>query len=1007
VEPVPGIIRSKLVPPPVGERVLPRPRVSRLIAGLSDSNRVVLVSATSGAGKTTAVVEAAALSSRALAWLTVDASEAAAGRLLVYLEAALAKVAPSAAGVASAAMAARLSHTEAAGLLAEAVDVPVLLVVDGLEHLAADEAAPAVAALGAFLRYAPAALHVVLLSRVDVPLDVPSLTGYDEVASVGEDILAFTPEEAGAALERAGNEVADPQQVVAATGGWVMGVLFEAWRAREHVAGTGGEVDPLHGYLSSQILARLSPAEREFLTVTSLLDEVTPERAAALGQSGAAQLLVDLRSKHLPVAWTPGSYRMRFHPRFREYLMTRLERREPGDVATIRAAYAELLATEGHPEEAVDQFIATGRLDRAVAAAEVALPAVIDRLDLFVADRWLGALAGPGTPGARRLAEAELMLAITREEYHTAVRVADRIAADGFRDELARGSSRAASMMAWSYWHLARLDDARAVMAVAPPSPDLDAVHYLMALVERPAADGARVVPTLTGGPLDGLVMRVDYAHGRFREVLDVRASPWAAAISAPWTIGALRATGRLREALQLYRSAEIGNRSLAWLHGMVGPEVLIDLGAVDDARAVLARGREHIRASGSVVFDWLNLLIEAKLELRLARDVRAARAVLERLERSGARRYGFLAEALDLWSGLAALLSDDADRAGVYLRRAVESMTAADRLLDLPTVAVYLAEAEWRLGDPDAADAAADKALSASVRQGSNHQLLVALSDFPAVASRRLDAEAVGESPWQDVARSLIDTGVRVQAEGGHAVSLVEFGRVRLLVDGREVRPRIAKSTLLLAYLATRLEHEATREDLLGVLFEGRDDDSAKAYLRQAVHRLREVLPEGVGPAFVGNRLAFTGPITLRSESVTAEADLAQAGRLRGEDKRIALLQVLRTLDRTPYLPGLESTWTSQRRGELEGLAEKARLQTAQVAFVEARYAEAEALTEATLNRDPYQESAWRLLMQVGNAVGDADRVIAAFRRCREALEELGVQPSEATTSLFERLRR
>lgn len=44
---------------------------------------------------------------------------------------------------------------------------------------------------------------------------------------------------------------------------------------------------------------------------------------------------------------------------------------------------------------------------------------------------------------------------------------------------------------------------------------------------------------------------------------------------------------------------------------------------------------------------------------------------------------------------------------------------------------------------------------------------------------------------------------------------------------------------------------------------------------------------------------------------------------------------------------------------------------------------------------------------MQVGSALGDADRVLAAYRRCRQALEELGVEPSETTTQLFDRLRR
>ena len=52
----------------------------------------------------------------------------------------------------------------------------------------------------------------------------------------------------------------DPSHAVEVTGGWVAGVLFEAWRSTEHVAGAGGEADALHGYLSSQILDQLEPA---------------------------------------------------------------------------------------------------------------------------------------------------------------------------------------------------------------------------------------------------------------------------------------------------------------------------------------------------------------------------------------------------------------------------------------------------------------------------------------------------------------------------------------------------------------------------------------------------------------------------------------------------------------------------------------------------------------------------------------------------------------------------
>ena len=52
----PAVIQSKLAVPPLGERLAARPRVSGLIAELLARHPLVLVSATAGAGKTTAVV---------------------------------------------------------------------------------------------------------------------------------------------------------------------------------------------------------------------------------------------------------------------------------------------------------------------------------------------------------------------------------------------------------------------------------------------------------------------------------------------------------------------------------------------------------------------------------------------------------------------------------------------------------------------------------------------------------------------------------------------------------------------------------------------------------------------------------------------------------------------------------------------------------------------------------------------------------------------------------------
>src|SRR6185437_6396195 len=468
--PDPGspVIRRKITVPPSPERLVVRERIDRLVRDLVERHPLVWVCATAGSGKTTAVIQALPGPGRQVAWLTLDDTDAAAGRLVTYLEAALAAQVPATQGVATAALAARLPHSEAAGLLAEAVDeTEVVLVIDELERIA--HAPDALAVLGALVRYAPPALRIVMISRVEVDIALDSAAALGGAVTVSEADLAFRTHEAAQALAYAGRPDMDPSQAVEVTGGWVAGVLFEAWRSTHHVAGMGGEADALHGYLSSQILDQLSPEDREFLITTSVLDDVTADRAVALGQSDAAARLASLRTRHLPVAWRQEGHALRCHARLREYLLERLERRGIDALRRTRAAHAELLRAEGHDEDAVEEFLRAGMPERALDAAQSVIQQVIDRLDYAVAERWLSAFAGLPGADSSRLAVAEMMLALGREDYARCGRVADRLHMASERQRLARESPSAAGMMAWSYWHLGRWRDAVEVNSAATP----------------------------------------------------------------------------------------------------------------------------------------------------------------------------------------------------------------------------------------------------------------------------------------------------------------------------------------------------------------------------------------------------------------------------------------------------------------------------------------------------------------------------------------------------------
>jgi DNA-binding SARP family transcriptional activator len=273
---------------------------------------------------------------------------------------------------------------------------------------------------------------------------------------------------------------------------------------------------------------------------------------------------------------------------------------------------------------------------------------------------------------------------------------------------------------------------------------------------------------------------------------------------------------------------------------------------------------------------------------------------------------------------------------------------------------------------------------------------------------ARRLDSEPRADSPWHELGRALHAQGVTAAHPRGVRVELVEFGTPALLVDGEPApRPRIAKSYELLAFLLGRDGAAAARDELLSALFDGRSDDSARAYLRQAVHQLREVLPAEVRLISEPTRTWLEDPASVSGESARLEGELAEAARLQGEERIEATLDAIAVADRGPYLEGLSSMWIEDRRDRLGRLIADARQDAAELCFAGGRYADAARLVDAILDEDPFREAAHRLEMRIANATGDEDRVIAAYRRCERRLGELGTTPSTSTRQLLETLRR
>ena len=242
-----SVIRGKLRPPPRPEVFVPRGRISAIFKDLLESYRLITVVAAAGSGKTTAVAQAVAELDMPVAWLTLDDTDSASGRLVTYLEAAIASRSETVADVASAAMATGIPHPEAAGLLAEATsDHRFVMVIDEVDRLHDD--VEALAVIEGFIRHLPRQSRVILVSRWEIKLN----TQLGVAVSIGDRELAFSLDEAASLIEGYGSQDISPEQVIEESDGWVTGAVYRVQGGAAYRLQDYGESDPLNGYLASQ-----------------------------------------------------------------------------------------------------------------------------------------------------------------------------------------------------------------------------------------------------------------------------------------------------------------------------------------------------------------------------------------------------------------------------------------------------------------------------------------------------------------------------------------------------------------------------------------------------------------------------------------------------------------------------------------------------------------------------------------------------------------------------------
>jgi LuxR family transcriptional regulator, maltose regulon positive regulatory protein len=342
--------------------LVPRPGLFEL---LNTGERVVLVSAPAGSGKTFLLrswIAAEGLGDR-VAWVSVGRGEHDPQGFWLSVVDSLRGTRVGAERVRELTAAPDLDGGTVVRRLLEdfgSLDERLWLVIDDLHELQAEDAIHQVELL---IGSAPPHLRLVLVTRRDLRLGLHRLRVEGELTEIRAEDLQFTMGESRWLLEASGVRLSDGAvgSLVARTEGWAAGLRLAAMSvARDPdperlAASFSGRERAVAEYLLAEVLDRQPEEVTRLLLRTSILERVSGALADRLtGCSGSERILWELEDAGAFVVSLDAERSwFRYHHLFADLLTLELRRTAPLELPGLHTIAAEWLAEHGRPVEAI------------------------------------------------------------------------------------------------------------------------------------------------------------------------------------------------------------------------------------------------------------------------------------------------------------------------------------------------------------------------------------------------------------------------------------------------------------------------------------------------------------------------------------------------------------------------------------------------------------------------------------------------------------------------------
>lgn len=1058
------ISKTKIVVPNRRPELLSRPRLLESLKSLLD-NKLILLSAPAGYGKTSLMIDLAHHADMPVCWLSLDLLDRDPQRFIAYLIAAVTQSFPGV-GKTSRVKLNQLKSIEkdAESLLVtftneiyDQIEGDFLLILDDY-HLLDD--VPVISELvNRFLELVVENCHVILSSRTLPSLeDVTLMVAREQVAGISHVELAFSVREVQALYaqnyhQHLSDETA--QKFISETSGWITGMVLSNLPEMPRISG----VDTF-AYLGQQVLDQQPEEIREFLVRTSLPEEFNAEFCQTVlapfhtGPQNWYTLMGFILEKNLFVLPLDldGSW-LRYHPLFREFLQSRLKEERPDEVAPILNRMVKAYEKVGEWEKA---YFTCKQLNDPAALAEVVERAGSPMLQsaLVTLESWLNSLPPSIVQTRPGLISLRGPILAVKGDLHGSIELLDK-AIDIYRkaddvpgliltlirrantlrilgnyttslQDIDEALRLAGSDVSYQFYYaealrlkglnLYRLGESRQAV---------DSLEHSLQLYSEMNENTRIPTVLMETGMVHGAVGDIDSARKSYQKALSLRQAE-----------------------SDLYSQAEILN-NLAVLYHLIGEYELAS--ETFESGLVNARKSRNYRAEALILVGLGDLYSEVEEFDAASQAYRHAESIIDHAVRDFIKNYLVLAKGnlalkmgdldeannilkmfrrrirasqsnydrglLALLEGRCYLLKNELDRALSRLKESKEFFTQDGRDLELMWSIVWLASAYQESGKQNSARKELQEILSGSLPP--DHALLVTLRQAIHWIKDLQNDPYIGRqlghliektqrlnAKLPSIRRTLRRQASFIQVPSAPLV-IRTFGNPEVRVNNQILQMsdwRTQSVRDLFLYFLHKQE-SLTKEQIGTALWpETHDVQNLKSRFKNEIYRLRRAVGKET-IVFDDEYYRFNNELDYEYDVEAFESHIQRARKSGEANTRIKHLQKAVDLVHGPYLSDVDADWAAAEWGRLSQIYSSALEELAYLYLDDNQLVSCISICQLALNQNRYHETIYQIEMRVYAAQQNRSAIARCYQACKAAMDEFGMSTSVETERIYREL--